>query len=106
MGRGWTRMNRGEEIGLPASRPLICHAMPQSDVQSVLVMVLACAALLIRVGMGWYAAGQSRSKNAAGAALRNATDLAVAALAFWAFGAAIMNGDAGLIFDAKDRTTS
>jgi Amt family ammonium transporter len=81
--------------------------MPESDVHAVLVVVcLACAALLIRVGMGWYAAGQSRSKNAAGAALRNATDLAVAALAFWAFGAAIMNGDAGLIFDARGRATS
>jgi Amt family ammonium transporter len=81
--------------------------MPESDVHAVLVVVcLACAALLIRVGMGWYAAGQSRSKNAAGAALRNATDLAVAALAFWAFGAAIMNGDAGLIFDARGRATT
>jgi Amt family ammonium transporter len=65
------------------------------------MILLACGAMLIRVGMGWYAAGQSRSKNAAGAALRNATDLAVAALAFWAVGAAIMNGHAGLIFDVK-----
>jgi Amt family ammonium transporter len=72
----------------------------------VMIVVFACGALLIRVGMGWYATGQSRSKNAAGAALRNATDMAVAALAFWAVGAAIMNGDAGLIFDAKGRATS
>ena len=69
----------------------------------LLVVLFACAALLIRVGIGWYAAGQSRSKNAAGAALRNATDMAVAALAFWAVGGAIFNGDIGLIFDAKGR---
>src|SRR5688500_3495783 len=74
--------------------------MPGGDIQ-LPMLLLACGALLIRVGMGWYAAGQSRSKNAAGATLRNAIDLAVAALAFWAFGAAIMNGYAGLIFDAK-----
>jgi Amt family ammonium transporter len=86
--------------------PLICPAMDGSGVVQVLLIVFACGALLIRVGAGWYAAGQSRSKNAAGAALRNAADMAVAALAFWALGAAIMNGDAGLIFDAKGRASS
>jgi hypothetical protein len=30
------------------------------------ISMLACVALLIRVGFGWYAAGLSRSKNAAG----------------------------------------
>ena len=79
--------------------------MDGSGVVQVLLIVFACGALLIRVGMGWYAAGQSRSKNAAGAALRNAADMAVAALCFWALGAAIMNGDVGLIFDAKGRAT-
>ncbi|MEA2709473.1 MAG: ammonium transporter, Amt family, partial [Phycisphaerales bacterium] len=79
--------------------------MPDSSLHLMLV-VFACGALLIRVGMGWYSTGQSRSKNAAGAALRNAMDLAVAALFFWAFGAAIMNRDAGLIFDAKGVATS
>jgi Amt family ammonium transporter len=77
--------------------------MDGSGVAQVLLIMFACGALLIRVGMGWYAAGLSRSKNAAGAALRNAADMAVAALAFWALGAAIMNGDLGLIFDAKGR---
>src|SRR5688572_33205628 len=72
----------------------------------VISVIFACGALLIRVGMGWYAAGQSRSKNAAGAALRNATDMAVAALAFWAVGSAIMNGDVALVFDARGRATS
>src|SRR5687767_9195142 len=70
------------------------------------MVVLACGALLVRVGMGWYAAGQSRSKSAAGAALRNAVDMAVAGLAFWAVGAAVMNRDAGMIFDAKGHATS
>ena len=76
-------------------------AMPADH--AILLILLACSALLIRVGAGWYAAGQSRSKNAAGAALRNAVDMAVAALAFWAVGAAILNADPGLIFDAKAR---
>jgi len=71
-----------------------------------LALIFACGALVIRVGTGWYATGQSRSKNAAGAALRNATDIAVAALAFWAVGAAIMNGDMGLIFDVRSRAGS
>jgi Amt family ammonium transporter len=79
--------------------------MDGAAVQLMLV-VFACGGLLIRVGMGWYSAGQSRSKNAAGAALRNASDMAVAALAFWAVGAAIMNGDWGLVFDARGRATS
>ena len=70
------------------------------------VIVFACTALLIRVGAGWYATGQSRAKNAAGAALRNATDVAVAALAFWAVGAAVWSGDAGLLFDARGRAGS
>src|SRR5215207_3979273 len=84
---------------------LISSAMDGSGLH-LLIVVFACAALLIRVGMGWYAAGQSRSKNAAGAALRNATDMAVAALAFWAVGAAIMNRDVGLVFDAKATAAS
>ncbi len=74
-----------------------------NDRIGLLLAVLACAALLIRVGMGWYAAGLSRSKNAAGAVLRNVCDMAVAAIVFWAIGAAMMNGDAGLLFDAKGR---
>ena len=68
-----------------------------------LIVVLACGALLIRVGMGWYSAGLARSKNAGATALRNVVDLAVAALAFWAIGAAILNRNAGMIFDAKSQ---
>jgi Amt family ammonium transporter len=71
------------------------------DGSEVLVVALACGALLIRAGFGWLAAGCVRSKNAAGAGMRNVVDLAVACVAFWAIGAAIMNAEAGLIFDAK-----
>src|SRR5688500_4894060 len=74
-----------------------------------LLAMLACGALLLRVGFGWYFAGLTRSKNAAATALRNAIDLAIGSLSFWAIGAAILNyqGEAifgirpGLIFDAK-----
>jgi Amt family ammonium transporter len=65
------------------------------------ISMLACAALLIRVGFGWYAAGLSRSKNAAGAVFRNVADLSIAALVFWAVGAAVLNKSTGLLFDAK-----
>src|SRR4051812_46264230 len=67
----------------------------------LLTALVASIALLVRVGLGWYAAGLSRSKNAAGAVLRNAIDFAVAALAFWAIGAAIFSGDAGHLFLAR-----
>jgi Amt family ammonium transporter len=68
-----------------------------------LLMLLGSVALLVRVGMGWYATGLSRSKNAAGAVLRNVLDFCVATLAFWAIGAAVCFGDRGLIFDIGRR---
>src|SRR5690242_18766383 len=67
----------------------------------LLTVLVASVALLVRVGLGWYAAGLSRSKNAAGAVLRNAIDFAVAALAFWAVGAAIFNGSVSQLFLAR-----
>src|SRR3954469_3335205 len=78
------------------------------------LIVLACLALFVRVGMAWYATGLSRSKNAAGVIFRNALDLAVAALAFWAVGAAFIRykGTAvvgivpGLLFDADSGMAS
>lgn len=70
------------------------------------VILLGSLALLVRVGMAWYATGLSRSKNAAGAVLRNVLDFCVAALAFWAVGAAIFTGDAGLFFDIKGRANA
>jgi Amt family ammonium transporter len=62
-------------------------------------ILFGALALLVRVGMAWYATGLSRSKNAAGAVLRNVLDFCLATLAFWAFGAAIMSADVGLYFD-------
>src|SRR5439155_9501606 len=70
--------------------------------EPVLLTILACIALFTRVGLGWYASGLSRAKNAAGAALRNIIDLSVAALAFWALGAAIFNMNIRSIFLARD----
>jgi Amt family ammonium transporter len=67
----------------------------------MLPIVLACGALLVRVGWGWYAAGASRAKNAASTTLRNLADLSVAVLVFWAIGMAILNRSAGLLFAAK-----
>jgi Amt family ammonium transporter len=65
-------------------------------------------ALLIPLGLGTYASGLSRSKNAAGAILRGILQISAAALAFWAVGAAVVQGAggggfgfrAGLLFDA------
>src|SRR5205823_13822940 len=74
--------------------------------EPVLLTILACIALFTRVGLGWYASGMSRAKDAAGAALRNVIDLAVAALAFWAFGAAILVMQPRLLFLAHDDVPS
>ena len=81
-------------------------SMPAADVH--IILVFACMALLLRVGWGWYTAGLTRSKNAGAMAVRNLADIAMATLAFWAIGAAILNGGGsvfgvriGLMFDAK-----
>ncbi len=71
-----------------------------------ILILLAALSLLVRVGMAWYATGLSRSKNAAGAVLRNVLDFSVATLAFWAIGAAIFAGDAGLFFDRHGRANA
>ncbi|MGH7215376.1 MAG: hypothetical protein ACREIT_11490, partial [Tepidisphaeraceae bacterium] len=52
----------------------------------VWTIVFGVVALLTRVGLAMYASGTSRSKNAAGAVLRNVCDLCVAVLAAWAVG--------------------
>jgi Amt family ammonium transporter len=77
------------------------------------LILLACLSLLVRVGLAWYGTGLSRSKNAAGVIFRNAMDLSVAALAFWAVGAALLEYGGrsvvgivpGLLFDAKSGAT-
>src|SRR5688572_25171027 len=65
-----------------------------------LLIVLGVGTLLVRVGQALYATGLSRSKNAAGVAMRGLFDLYVAVLAFCAIGAAILfqqhNGWIGL----------
>ena len=73
-------------------------------------LALACGALLVRVGLGWHAAGSVRAKNAAGAAIRSVGDLAVAVLAFWAIGSAFYNGhgtvlglELGRLFDINGK---
>ncbi len=67
------------------------------DATKLSIAALACGAILVRVGIGWYAAGSVRSKNAAGAVIRSVGDLAVSVLAFWAIGAAILNAQ-GMVF--------
>jgi Amt family ammonium transporter len=54
------------------------------------VVVLAAAALLVRVGQAAGGMGMARAKNAASAGIRNLADFCVATLSFWAIGAAIL----------------
>ncbi len=67
------------------------------DAPPILLTILACGALLVRVGLGWYVSGICRAKNAAGAVLRNIIDLAVAVIAFWAVGMAVLGGNWAII---------
>ena len=62
--------------------------------------IIGCgiAALFVRIGMALYATGLTRSKNAAGEVLRAVCDLSIAALAFWAIGAAILQHDRNGVF--------
>jgi Amt family ammonium transporter len=54
------------------------------------LILLAAAALLVRVGQTLYTCGISRSKNAASAMARCLFDICLTVLAFWAIGAAIL----------------
>ena len=67
------------------------------------IALLGAALLLVRVGQVLYAAGLSRSKNAAASAARAVADLCVAALAFWAVGAAILLQDHNGFFSVQPR---
>src|ERR1700722_1903501 len=60
----------------------------------LLPLLLGLAVLFGRVGFCLYLTGSSRSKNAAGTALRTVADLCIAVLAFWAIGNAIFTGSA------------
>jgi ammonium transporter, Amt family len=55
------------------------------------VIVGALGALLIRLGYAVHAAGMARSKNSAGAVMRQLCDLCVALLSFWAVGYSIVS---------------
>src|SRR5690554_3778244 len=54
-----------------------------------LIVILATAGLLVRVGLMLYAAGGARAKMASSALMRQLIDLCVAVLALWAVGWAI-----------------
>ena len=60
---------------------------------ATVVCLFLISALVIRAGLILFEVGTSRSKNAASAVIRGICDLAVGALAFWAFGAAILLQD-------------
>jgi Amt family ammonium transporter len=79
----------------------LCARVTPHPSDNLAAAVMAGGALLVRVGFGWYAAGASRAKNAAGAVLRGVADLSIATLAFWAVGMAIQNASPGMLFDAK-----
>lgn len=53
------------------------------------MVALGAGCLIVRLGLALYGAGVIRSKNSAGAVLREVSDLCVASLAFWLIGAAI-----------------
>lgn len=56
-----------------------------------LLIIGALGALLIRVGFAIQSAGMARSKNSAGAVMRQLCDFCVAILAFWAIGFVILD---------------
>ena len=56
----------------------------------ITLLLLGAMALLVPVGLMLHASGASRSKNAVAALLRGVVQLALATLAFWAIGAAII----------------
>src|SRR5687768_5113066 len=54
------------------------------------LVICGWGALWLRVGFALHECGMVRSKNSAAALLRKASDLAIAALAFWAVGQAVL----------------
>jgi Amt family ammonium transporter len=73
------------------------------SVEQVAILGLACGALLVRVGLVWSTVGLARAKFAASTVVRSIAEIAIASLAFWAFGSAIQNGQWGQLFDANGR---
>ncbi len=58
--------------------------------RSLILVLLASLALLVRVGIALHSAGLVRSKNAAGMIFRHVCDMSLATLAFWAIGASFV----------------
>src|SRR5688572_3134963 len=69
----------------------------------ITLLLLGAVALLAPVGLMLHASGASRSKNAVSALLRGVVQLAVATLAFWAIGAAIIMSRGWEIFGLNRR---
>ncbi len=65
------------------------------QIPTVPLLLLGAMALLIRAGSALHTCGLSRSKNAAAAIVRSIVEMAIAALAFWVIGGAIMCGVGG-----------
>jgi Amt family ammonium transporter len=64
-------------------------------IPTVALILAGAMALLIRAGSAIHTAGLVRSKNAASAVMRSIVDMAIAALAYWVIGGAIMSGVGG-----------
>ena len=61
------------------------------SVEQVMILGLACGALLVRVGLAWSTVGLARAKFAASTVVRSIAETAIVSLAFWAVGSAIQN---------------
>src|ERR1043165_6194654 len=80
------------------------------DLTTICMLLLGAASGLVAPGIIVHSCGMSRSKNAAAAMLRGVLALSLAALGFWAVGAAIAQGSgssffgfhAGLVVDARN----
>src|SRR2546430_2342184 len=83
------------------ARGTFCVDMPLD--QPISLITLASLALLVRVGMASWSAGMMRSKNAAAAGLRSVCELSLAALAFFAIGAAFLEYEGTKIIGINPR---
>ena len=82
---------------------MILAGMDKIPVTTVSLIILGSMALLIRIGVALHSCGLSRSKNAASSAIRSVVEMAVAILAFWALGGAIMSSTGGAAFGFSRR---
>src|SRR5690606_22232467 len=66
-----------------------CTGNLELGMEQWLIVILATAGLLVRVGLMLYTAGGARAKMATSSSMRQLLDLCVAVLALWAVGWAI-----------------